>query len=334
MPENDEPAGNIRMGQREKPMSDEEFLRHVAAIERRRRRKVFRIGCGIVLLLILLVIVAALIHGLYWKHALRAEIARLRADGQPVTWTDVLAARESIPDDENSALIFRNACTLMPDGDGVIRLAEGPLGRMPSDDARRLIAAWVAARGEALAKVHEAAALERGSWPIAWIDNPHEVDPGDVYDVYPLSNVCRIEALQRAVDGDVPGAVRSLVACRRLAAALGNEPVYWMSLHRTAVSYRTVDGIESVLGLRELAPEMLRRLRDELAVEERRDCFQRPFLGERASSLWLFTCPRRELRDVVEGFGASGYEGIFRVYTRVPGLRDRDGVFFLRVVNQ
>ena len=59
--------------------------------------------------LIALLVAAGYLYNFYWQHKVDALFASYRAQGQPVTREEVLAARDKLPAEENSALIFQGA---------------------------------------------------------------------------------------------------------------------------------------------------------------------------------------------------------------------------------
>jgi len=324
-----ENAGQATADEAAQPAATEHEQAPPAGKRRRRRGCLIKAGVGVLILLVLLV-GAALAYGAYWRGRLDAEIERLRAEGQPVTWDEVLAAREQIPDERNSALIFQRAAATLPEDDPADELmrylSRDPdlFGRMPSPQLRRLMAAWLEARSEALGLVHEGARFERGAWPVEWPKNPVLVNLPHLNGVRELARLCVRDAAQRAVSGDASGVVHSLVACRRVGSSIGDEPTISSALVRMAIRAITVDGIEQALALCELPAEALEDLSDELARAGDESLLRLALLGERAGWMGFYTCPAGRLNEWSEGerVGAEPLD-------RLPGYRGRDGGFYL-----
>ena len=142
----------------------------------RRRRWPWVLG-AVAALLILLGVAGAL-YNLYWQHKVDALLASYRAKGEPVTWEEVLAARKTLPDDENSALVFQRAFALMepdddPAGDAVSWvLHDDEPGSRPSPRTVEMLLACVKEQAPVLAIIHEGAALPTGVYPIAPTTSP------------------------------------------------------------------------------------------------------------------------------------------------------------------
>jgi len=222
-------------------------------------------GCGL----------AAHLYDRHWEKKVEAKLAEYRAAGQPVTWAEVLAARQSIPDEENSALIFLEAFKQMAPAD---ELSNGPVfdayagvrtgGARHSEQLRSIVKAYLDANGAALDKIREAAVLLRGDYPrddggyFVWVDPAYT---GGVRDAVRL---CDAAAIYHAEQREPEQAARSLVQARRAVASVGEVADLAEANMRTDTGWSWVEGVQQTLALCHMSIDQLRTVRAEMARED------------------------------------------------------------------
>jgi hypothetical protein len=270
----------------------------LAAAEKPERKRRFRIGClGICACLFLLTILTWGGIKAWCVYALAAEQSTLRAAGEPVTWAEVIAGIEPIPDEENSML------TLLPHLKAILEGVDGPtfsvvcfrearvLGTRPSDEMLKLMRLLVGAHGESLELLHEASGRLRGRWPI---DTTYSVYDRDTSNTRPIRHVMYIleeEADVCAVDGDGHGVASVARSFLHLGASLDGSPYPTDAHTRFSFGIHAVDAAERALALGKLPATDMAMLRSEFATEEQQISphVQLAARGERASHLWLST---------------------------------------------
>jgi len=287
-------------------------------------------------LLVLGLVAAVYLHDLSLRRKFDARLESIRARGEPVTFADVLALREKMPPEENSALIlldaFEKVHELELEGKPYVWdlwRRGGKLGARHSQQMREMIGAYLEDRAEALSLIHEAAQLSGGVYPLEPTGNPYAMLLPHLHPLQQAARLGALEALYHAHAGEGREAARSVVACRRLAASVG-DCILIEALVRMAVDGITLDALERSLGLCEMQEEDLCALRDELRREEEGVSLEFAFLAERAGAYWVFkqtANPYKELRSLV---GATDSPESLRsfVYGMFPGQRARDALFF------
>lgn len=288
------------------------------------------LAAAVVLVLVALVGLALYVYDLRWERKLDAKLAEFRAAGQPVTWEEVLAAREPIPDEENSALILLGAFTHLEGAEGAIAERvyesgyEGAQGARHSEQMRGMLSSHLEANAEALRLIHEAAQFPRGAYPIDPRLSPWEVDTDYLSQMRAAGRLCVVEAAFHAEEGDADNAVRSLVAGRRLGASFGDWPLLLELFVRWAMQAIWVEELEHSLALCEMSAEQLAMLREEMAQEQEQDSLERVFLAERAEGHYVFE----------GGLFAPDLDPVWRIYRVIPGWRERDALYYYGVMEQ
>ncbi|MCK4375931.1 MAG: hypothetical protein KAX19_11395, partial [Candidatus Brocadiae bacterium] len=166
-------------------------------------------GCAIVAAAVIVLIgLAGLgvhLYDRYWERRFEAKVAELRAAGQPVTIEEVLARREHIPDEENSALILLRAFEEMEQaereyGEAVVEaLVDGArLGTRPSEQARQIIGSRLTTNARALQRIHQAAAFARGAYPVTVGPNPWETELPHLSPLRAAARLCALSAASHA----------------------------------------------------------------------------------------------------------------------------------------
>ncbi len=242
---------------------------------------------GAVAALLILLGVAGALYNLYWQRKVDALLASYRAKGEPVTWEEVLAARDKLPADRNSALIFQDALAEIEARDerggrvldSCFR-ADGP-GARPSARTLELLRTYLEQQAPVLAIIRKSAALPSGVYPIELPENPFGMTLLYLSPLRSAVILCGREATARACAGDGAGALESLVDARRLCASIGEGWVYTEELARLAFDELIVAAAEKSIGLCQFPAEGLGRLREELVREGSELSLRHALLGER-----------------------------------------------------
>ena len=284
--------------------------------------------------LILLLVAAGWLYNLHWQHKVDALLASYRAKGEPVTWEEVLTARNKLPAEQNSALIFQGAFSQLEAQDSSAADALDSLlnadepGARPCQRTTELLRAHIKDQAPVLAVIRKGAALQTGFYPVNSAADPYYYSLPYLSPLQTAVRLCCREAELRAQDGDGAGAVESLVAARRLSASLGECWLPVEVLLRISVDAIMGDAIEKSLGLCQFSSEGLARLRKELASGQAELSMRAPLLGERAKLNYSLS-----MLTTSQGLTPVGIKPTFGtrltgwVHDHMPGSRSKDELF-------
>jgi len=270
---------------------------------------------------------------MWWIHALKSERAALRAAGEPVTWAEVIASIEPIPDEENSALLIEPHLSSMLEGEGtpagavVTWRRNAALGTRRSDEMLKLMRVLMAEQGPTMAALHEAARRPHGRWPVEASPDVNEHVLDFLTGVRSAGRLLDVEAELRAAEGNGHGAAESVRAVRRVAASLAEGPHYIDLLVRVAIGALTCGSAEDALALGDLPAEDLVMLREEFAAEAQQLRQHTALRGERAALLWM-TTEGRSHTFARHPMGSAKW--VFRAQVLIPGHAERDAISGLK----
>ncbi|MCK4284434.1 MAG: hypothetical protein KAX44_08970, partial [Candidatus Brocadiae bacterium] len=310
--------------------------------DRRRPSRGCWVFAAVVVLLFVALGAAIYLHDYSLRRKFEAKVESLRAAGQPVTFAEVLALRDAMPDEENSALVFVDALQLLED---TYRREDAPieraldqtkaLGVKHSDQVRQMARAYLDARADALEIIHEGAQLREGVYPLQPTEQPYAVELPHLSPLRSAAQLCALEATLRAESADGEGAAESVVAGRRLASSLGHWPLFIEVLIRFHADSIMLKGLERSLALCEMPPEQLRRLREELAEEAEQLSLEPAFLAERANAHHIFTeATSKELAAESGRYDDWRLKLRLKLYALLPGLLARDGLFYYEIMDE
>ncbi len=298
-------------------------------------------GCAIagVVLILVAFVFGIILHmaGRRWQRRVDDAVAAMRAAGEPVTWEEVVLSREPIPDDENAALVLDDAFPHLTSTYGQVLSTHlsfaGPRrnGAPHSAVSRHILRDHLSENAEALRLIHEAARLRRGAFRL----DPHvsapERDLSHLTQLRECSRLCSLEAVLRAEEDDMAGAVESLRAGAGLATSLGDCTTMIESLVRLSISAIWSEGLARVMELGELEPVHLGELRDLMAAHEAAFSIEPAFLGERSSGHDVFAV---NARGSVDSMMRSELGPWWTIYDMVPTWRQRDALYYYGMMNR
>jgi len=265
-----------------------------------------------------------------WPARFEAKLAELRAQGEPVTMDEIMARREPVPDEENSALVFLQAFAAeeavafdLPVGGNAHYGFATVVGARQPEPVLFLVRASVEANAEALRLIHHGARLTRGAYPVALTRNPYEILLEHLGKLRNAARLCLREAAVRAHDGDGAAAADSLLAVRRLSASLGDCVFLIDALVRMAVDGIFCEGLERALGLGEMPLEKLEALAREAEAEAAELSLVNAMRSERAAGHYVFTAPPDEVRRFAATSGLTVPQGALK-----PQRRAQDALYF------
>ncbi|HET6880268.1 MAG TPA: hypothetical protein VFI31_08940 [Pirellulales bacterium] len=241
------------------------------------------------------------------SHKVRAELARIRAAGEPVTPDDLdafyslplgkqdtsvlwLAAAEAVSQPEYEAEALRLPIVGKPNGD-----SDEPEPELPKPSEPWVydlaVEQFLGKHAEILATVHEAAALGgEARYPTKFEDGVKMSLNSQVH----LRSVARLLALQSEVSlrrGDQRGAVGSVRAIFALARGCEREPVLIAEILRVVIDGMAVDGLQRLVLNVDLSDEDLTLIEQDLTALEYHRQLHNAMLGERVLGLQSFDDP-------------------------------------------
>jgi hypothetical protein len=242
---------------------------------------------------------AALLAGLWvyftlaWKWELQAAIAE--ADRLDPGWRfeDLEAAREPVPDAENSASIVLAVAAAVPARWGNI-LLPGPLSledwlaglplAQPPDEAD--LAPLRAARAKVTVAVDQARELAdrpHGRYALRWTPDLVGTLVPHLDNLRVVARLLLVDALVRARDGDTEGAVRSCRALVNAGRSVGDEGATLSQIIRARCGRDAVQALELALASGSASEKSLEDMQALLTDEAAQPLFLRTMRGERVS---------------------------------------------------
>lgn len=284
-------------------------------------RKWLRRGFLLVLILVgLFVIASGVFYGLKRSAERRwNELeASLRARGEPITYAEILADREPVPDDENGAGVIQAASGIMEDieerdtTDVYFLDCSCQSHRLP-DVSRRCLQPtreYIESRETVytkLAKLREYPAIRfEVSYKSAWLDsNPDPLRHST--SMRRLGKLLHAKALVDIVNNDPGGAADTMLLAFQLTASLAEEPTLIARLTVVAMDWNSSKTLETLLCTVESGAETLSRLQREWERQLESRTMTAALRGARAWHLVLTDMERikSELEEVIQQRDAS-----------------------------
>lgn len=274
-----------------------------------------------------LAVIALIAFAFYANYAwhqggIEAQMAELRAAGQPVTVEEVAevyeAPRGTVPvmETRNAADVYlrafkaeRAAVAANPKLD--IRLVEEQNALLSGTADEALwakLAAYLASREDVLALLHEGARIENCRFPLN-VEDGFALDLSHLAQVRQGVRLLRWEAVWAAHEGDPERAGRALLAALNLAAATAEEPILVSQLVHIAAHEIAAEALKNVVNHTALTDAHLEQLAARLAAAAGSSTMATGLMGERAFGLQGYENPdtlldagaRLPVDDVVPG---------------------------------
>jgi hypothetical protein len=225
---------------------------------------------------------------------------------------DIEAAREALPEEQNSARVVVAVRRLLPPSWPPAELSEAldrlhPPQRLTPQQAARLDAELQAA-APAIAEARKLAGLPRGRHHIAYRRVVINTLLNDQQEARAAAALLRYDALRRAHAGDVGGALVSCRGALNAGRSIGDEPLAISQLIRNAGVAVACHAAEWALAQGEAGPDDLAALQRAFEEEDRHPGLLVCLRGERAAQYELYdTVEKGEINeDLEENGGAPG----------------------------
>jgi hypothetical protein len=247
-----------------------------------------------VLLQVVLVAFAAWV--LYNRHRIARAAAEAVAelDRTDAGWRlkDLEAAREALPEEENSARVVTAVRRLLPPSWPPTEFAGAfdrlpPPQRLTPEQAARLDAE-LRAVGPAVAEARKLAGLPRGRHHITYRHVVLNTLLNEQQEARTAAALLKYDALRRAHAGDVAGALTSCRGVLNAGRSIGDEPTAISQLIRNAGAAVACYAAEWALGQGEAGPDDLAALQRAFEEEDRHPGLLVCLRGERAAQYELY----------------------------------------------
>jgi hypothetical protein len=238
---------------------------------RPRLRWLKRIGKG---LLMVAVIIAGRMAWHHFQATKNLQEALAEMDRAEPGWRleDIEAAREQVPEEENSARVVVAAATLLPKNwppkefdDLFAKLA--PAEQLPPEDFARLKKELADVR-PVLLEARKLAGMPRGRHHISYQRNVLDTLLRDQIEGRRISRLLVLDALRHDQEGNLKEALVSCRAALNTARAIGDEPFASSQLIRTAGVVAVCQAVEHTLGQGEPPQEEIIAISKLLAEED------------------------------------------------------------------
>jgi hypothetical protein len=206
----------------------------------------------------------------------------------------------------------------------------GELGDLWSPQKLDIAQQRLAPQREALELAHQVTDLEQGYYPMpsAEIGTFPPLDHLD--ELRRLARLLRESALLHAQRGQMPAAAADLAAALRMAASLGNRPLFIEALVGMAVDALAVDGLERSLAVGNIGRGELAALAEALAREDARLARVHALPGERAITVGMLrNIAHKDAAQILVGHRRSARWFAFQVRARIPGTPSRAAIALL-----
>jgi hypothetical protein len=279
-----------------------------------RWRKFFIIG-GLALLPFAGTVVWLVIASLAADRGLQEEMARAYREDPNWRLEDLENSREVVTDEQNGALVVREAKALVPQRKYDEKLDKLLKDLAPQEQLNReqvqALTQELEEQEEALVEGRRLARYAKGRHPIFWTEDGMSTLVPHVQDVRELATLLGYDALLRAQerpDGD--GALASCQAALNAGRSLGDEPLLISLLVRLATRSMALRKLERVLAQTQPSEPALAALQQLLELEEQQPLMLMAARGERALSdrmaEWLQHHRSLQNIKVLEGLTRDG----------------------------
>lgn len=282
---------------------------------RRPWRKWFWLAC-------VLLVSAVLGLGYYyvWMPDNRLEHALARVNATDPHWQidDVIARRIELPDEENSALQIMKLKAMVPppwltEPESTQLFAVPPEVDLTPAQVT-LLRKFLEKAEKAVPEARKLSSMPYGRFPLQLKPDMLSVIINS-QDARTAANVLQLDAMQRAHDGDIDGALDSALACLNASRSIGDEPFMISMLIRLAVRTIAVRSMERALGQGEASAAKLAQVQSALEADERENLLVSAVYGERAGMdhyLAEMMAGRVNAKALIAsmGKGPTGYKAI------------------------
>lgn len=246
-----------------------------------------RVGRIIFLGLLALLVLACILFRWSGNRRVEQALEAIRAEGYPVE-PEELDAWYPEPDGKNAAEVLDEAFAchvyiqqLLVERLPVSGKADTPTRTEPlSEPTKKVIAHHLEQNADALALIHEAAAIPESRWPVDCLHG-YGIDLSHLHQVRTCAELLMLEAMYKAEHGDSEGAAKAVLSTIGVVNSIAQEPVLRTQEVRAALLGASGTALEQTLNRTALKDAQLARIKQALREAEDTDGFVRGLVGER-----------------------------------------------------
>lgn len=304
-----------------------------------RMKQILRWG-GIVLATIICALLLALvIFRESGRRQVEAEIAKIRAAGEPVTWEELDRWYVEPPPGQNAAAIYTQAFANLVDQKNatnlpVVGLANLPeLGEPLSAEMKAAIADCLQTNAAALELLHQAAGLHECRYPVDLLKGFATLLP-HVPKARSAARILTLQAISSAEEGRADQVLRALLDGLAVASSFRQEPILISRLAGITINGLMVSGLEQSINRVAFSDAQLEELMTALADAERAPGMARTMAGDRASGSGMFERIRTGRLQFQELFGEdyTQHRALLINSYRVGGRTEHEETYYLRLM--
>jgi tRNA A-37 threonylcarbamoyl transferase component Bud32 len=205
------------------------------------------------------------------------------------------AKRKVIPDEKNGAVQIRKVVALLrtarwpsPEADTRINQFPGPPARLSAEDVAFLRAELDKVK-EARSEARKMKVFPEGRLRIAWARTGMETPLQEQQEIRSVAHLLRWDAMLRAQEGDVAGALQSCQCLLHCGRAIGDEPIVVSQFTRMALVNMTVLMVDQALSQGQADDAALAAIQALLAAEVEVPRLRIIARGERGSLHWTLS---------------------------------------------
>ncbi|MHC4482198.1 MAG: hypothetical protein ACYSW4_01480 [Planctomycetota bacterium] len=287
----------------------------------------------VLLVLLLIAIGCFIFFRVSLKSKLQKKLDAIRAAGYPVTGAE-LDDWYAIPADaENAAHCLIDAFSHYQEWFGekrellpIIGPAQLPPRTEPlAEETKTIIAECLADNQQALALLHEGAAIKHCRYPVDFSRGLAALVPY-LSEIRTGARLLQLEAILHGENAQPELAVRSTTSIFGLARSLSNEPLLISQLVRIACQALGVSCLERVLNRTELTDGQLVHLSQTVTNAQDLSGLSCAFAGERCQGIEFFREPTPRNIQLI---GDPAPPAPLMVLYRATGLSDKDALIYL-----
>ncbi|NOX97582.1 MAG: hypothetical protein GXO98_05940 [Nitrospirae bacterium] len=271
--------------------------------------------------------------------ALERELKALKDSGIPLTPIEV--APPPVPDEENAALLYRKAFTLMVREKSeeekkaykaLVSFSQKPINW--SEENVSTIRSFLRKNESALNLVRQATRRDKCRFPLEY-KKGYDLPLPHLKKMRELARLLALEAGLQSREGQTDESLKTIQVGLRMGKSLFTEPILISQLVRMSIYSTMLKEMEMLLDRNnETRPAIYKALIKELDDLEGHPAFTRSLEGERAMGLWAFAMIRKEPSLVRESFGDEGLSyRLYGSYLLRPILKI-DEVYYLRMMER
>ncbi|QEH31854.1 hypothetical protein OJF2_03210 [Aquisphaera giovannonii] len=237
--------------------------------------------------------------GRYVDRRLAQAISASDRDDPNWRLDDLMAAREPVPDEENSAIVVAEVVSMLPEGwpgarapgspsgkdevaEAADRMAAAAANTRLDDETAATLRGYLDAQAEAVGLARSVAEFRRGRHELELTRDLVSTPLRETQDCRLVARLLGADAAMRAHGGDLDGAMDSCRAMLGVARSIGDEPMLISQLGRIAAGVTAADSARRVLGQGEPSDQALARFQAAALDEASEPLFLRGMRGERA----------------------------------------------------